>query len=344
MTANSNLPAGEEYPKVSVITPAYNRASLLEETIQSVLSQDYPNLEYIVLDDGSTDGTLEVIKKYDGQIRWDSHPNMGETRTVNKGFSMATGEIIGVINSDDPLLPGAIRELAAKLVAEPEVLVVYPDWDIIDEHGKFLQNEKTRDYDYAGMLRDWHCVPGPGTFFRQSVVRKLSGRDPQFRYVADFDFWLRAGLIGPFARVAKTLATFRMHPDNATTTGRGASMALEHVRLVKKIYSLPNISREALQVKRETFGSAYFLAATFCDDDAVGLRKKLYRLAWFYSPGRYFSEHKGHWDLMLPRAVPKGRQLLAAFFFRARNSFNWRRKQLRASFRSRTKRPGERTR
>jgi glycosyltransferase involved in cell wall biosynthesis len=344
MTANIKLPSGEEYPRVSVITPAYNRASLLDETIQSVLSQDYPNLEYIVLDDGSSDATLEVIKKYDGQIVWDSHPNMGETLTVNKGFSMATGEIIGVINSDDPLLPGAIRELVAKLVAEPEVLVVYPDWNIIDEHGKFLQNEKTRDYDYVGMLRDWHCVPGPGAFFRRSLVTRLGGRDPQFRYVGDFDFWLRAGLIGPFARVPKTLANFRMHPDCATITGRSASMALEHVRLVKKIFSLPDMPREVLQAKDETFGSAYFLAATFCDDGSVGLRKKLYRLACLYSPGRYFGEHKGQMDLILPDAVPKARQLLSAFFFRARNSFNWRRKQLRASLRSRTKRPGERTR
>lgn len=341
---NISAPTNEEYPRVSVITPAYNRASLLEETIQSVLSQDYPNLEYIVLDDGSTDATLEVIKKYDGQIRWDSHPNMGETRTVNKGFSMATGEIIGVINSDDPLLPGAIRALVAKLVAQPEVLVVYPDWNIIDENGKFLQKVTTREFEYVDMLRDWFCVPGPAAFFRHSLATRLGGRDPEIRLVADFDFWLRAGLIGPFARVPRTLATFRQHPDSSTIKCRGESMALEHVRLVKKIFSLPNISREALQVKRETFGSAYFLAATFCGEDAVRLRKKLYRLAYFYAPAKYFGELKGHWDLILPDAVLKGRQILSAFFFRARNSFNWRRKQLRAGFRSRTKRPGERTR
>lgn len=343
MTVNISLPANEEYPRVSVITPVYNRASLLDETIQSVIGQNYPNLEYIVLDDGSTDASLEVIKKYDGQILWASHPNMGETRTVNKGFSMAKGEIIGVVNSDDPLLPGAIRELVEKLVAEPELLVVYPDWDIIDENSKFLQKVKTRDYDYVDMLRDWFCIPGPATFFRHSLVKRLGGRDPQFRYVADFDFWLRAGLIGPCARVPKTLASFRHHPDSATITGSGDAMAREHIRLVKKTYSLPNLPREVLNVKKETFSSAYFLAATFCADDSVRLRKKLYRLAFLYSPAKYFGELKGDWDLMLPDAVPKGRQTLSALFFRARNSFNFRRKQLWTGLRSKAKRPGEPT-
>jgi glycosyltransferase involved in cell wall biosynthesis len=93
---------------VTIITPAYNRANYLDETIQSILNQDYPNLEYIVLDDGSKDNTVEVLKKYRGRIIWETHPNIGETRTVNKGLSMAHGDIIGIVNSDDPLLPGAV--------------------------------------------------------------------------------------------------------------------------------------------------------------------------------------------------------------------------------------------
>ena len=125
----------ETLPRVTVITPAFNRASLLEETILSVLEQDYPNLEYIVLDDGSEDGTLEVIKKFQNRLRWDSHANMGETRTVNKGFSMAEGDIIGVVSSDDLLLPGAISKAVQRLLQKPDVVVVYPDWQIIDAEG-----------------------------------------------------------------------------------------------------------------------------------------------------------------------------------------------------------------
>jgi len=103
----------EVLPLVTVVTPVYNREDYLEEVILSVLGQDYPNIEFIVLDDGSTDGTLQVIWKYRERLRWESHANMGQTRTVNKGFSMAKGEIVGVVNSDDPLLPGAIREIVA---------------------------------------------------------------------------------------------------------------------------------------------------------------------------------------------------------------------------------------
>ena len=224
----------EGLPLVSVITPAYNRAVYLEETIMSVLSQDYPNLEYLVLDDGSTDNTRDVAAKYVGRIIFSSHPNMGETRTVNKGFAMATGSIIGVVNSDDPLLPGAVAQIVDTMIKEPEVIVAYPDWDMIDAEGYRFGHRQTFEYDYVNMVRWFHCVPGPGAFFRHSLMKELGGRDEQFRYVADFDFWLRAGLIGPFKRVPKTLATFRSHSDSTSSKARGRLMAVEHVRLGKE--------------------------------------------------------------------------------------------------------------
>ncbi len=204
----------KQYPLVSIITPSYNRASYLEETINSVLSQNYPNIEYIVLDDGSTDDSLEVIKKFKKRIIWDSHKNMGEANTVNKGFKMAHGEIIGVVNSDDPLLPHAISEIVEFMQDNPETIVVYPDWKKIDQTGKDIEYVKTVEYNYEYMIKQHFCTPGPGAFFKRKVMNILKGRDPQFKYVSDFDFWLRAGLIGPFARLPKTLATFRVHPDS----------------------------------------------------------------------------------------------------------------------------------
>src|SRR5688572_11108874 len=118
-------------PLVTIITPAYNRASFMDETIQSVLSQDYPHIEYVVLDDGSTDNTLQVLEKYRSRIILESHPNMGETRTVNKGLSMAKGAIVSIVNSDDPLLPGAVRTSVAVLQEHPDALAAYPDWNEI---------------------------------------------------------------------------------------------------------------------------------------------------------------------------------------------------------------------
>ncbi len=162
-------------PLVSVITPAYNRAAYLDETITSVLSQDYPNLEYIILDDGSTDNTREVVLQYSNKVIFNSHPNMGETRTVNKGLEMARGEIVGVVNSDDPLLPDAVKEIVGTMMKEPDMIVAYPDWDMIDSTGDKIGHRQTFDYDYVSMVRWFHCVPGPGAFFRRSVVKELGG-------------------------------------------------------------------------------------------------------------------------------------------------------------------------
>ena len=157
-----------ELPLVSVITPAYNRASYLDETIQSVLGQDYTNIEYIVLDDGSTDNTRDVLEKYDGRIVWETHPNMGETRTVNKGFGMAHGEIVVVVNSDDPLLPGAVKAAVDFMESRPDVLVAYPDWNFIGPKSEVTEHIRVREYDYSFMVgttlhaRAGRVYPPPG--------------------------------------------------------------------------------------------------------------------------------------------------------------------------------------
>ena len=281
-----------KFPLVSIITPVYNRASFLDETIESVLSQDYPNIEYIVLDDGSKDNSLEVMQKYGDRIRIGSHENMGETRTVNKGFSMANGEIIGVVNSDDPLLPGAIREIVKLMVTQSQLVVVYPDWNMIDLHGKVLEHVKTFEYSYINMLRWHHCMPGPGTFFRREVVEELGGRDTQFRYVGDFDFWLRAGLIGPFARVPHTLATFRVHPGSASVSQQGDLMAKEHIILVNKVFSLPNFPSNLRKLKREAYSSAFYIAGVVCGNNPPSIQRRYLLKALNLCPWKYLFEYR----------------------------------------------------
>lgn len=295
-------------PLVTVITPAYNRASYLDETIKSVLGQDYPNFEYIVLDDGSTDNSAEVIAKYEDRIRWESQNNMGETRTVNKGFSMASGEIIGVVNSDDPLLPGAITAAVELLMDEPGLLVVYPDWEYIDKDGEIVENIKTRDYSFVEMVSRFQCVPGPGAFFRREVVQALGGRDTGFRYVADFDFWLRAGMLGPFARIPRPLATFRAHPGSATVSHKGRQMADEEIRLVKKIFSMRGLPAEAgsFWIRHEAFGNAYYKAGTICGDGLKWLRARYYLTSMFYSPWIYCGEQTWRLRRVLSELLGRG--------------------------------------
>ena len=294
-----------QLPLVTIITPAYNRASFLEETIVSVLDQNYPRLEYIVLDDGSTDDTLEVIRKYDGKLVWETHSNMGETRTVNKGFTMAHGEIIGVVNSDDPLLPDAVAKIINKFMEDRELLVVYPDWDMIDADGNLMQIITTCDYDYVNMLRWHHCVPGPGTFFRREVVEKTKGRDTEFRYVADFDFWLRAGLLGPFARIPERLATFRVHSDSASVSHQGTEMAEEHIHLVNKLFSQTGLPDTMLKIKRDAYSSAYYIAGCVCGDKLSNIKKKYFVLAICFAPLKYLTEYRERLFVILPEILGK---------------------------------------
>jgi GT2 family glycosyltransferase len=250
----------EVLPLVSIVTPAYNRAAYLAETIESVLTQDYPRMEYIVLDDGSTDNTREILVNYTGRLIWETHRNMGETRTVNKGLSMAHGEIVAVVNSDDPLLPGAVNAAVAFLQAHPDVLVAYPDWKHIGPNGETIQHVQVREYDYLYMLRRHHCTVGPGAFIRRRALELAGLRDPEFRYVGDFEFWLRAGLRGPFARIPLTLATFRRHPDSTSISSMGKAMAAEHIRLIENYYSTPHLPPEVRRVRREAFAWAHYVA------------------------------------------------------------------------------------
>lgn len=297
----------KNFPIVTIITPTYNRADYLSETIDSVLSQDYSNLEYIVLDDGSKDNTLEILEKYEGKIIWDSHPNMGEVKTVNKGFGMAHGDIIGVVNSDDPLLPNAIHSIVEFMQANPKIGIVYPDWDYIDAHGNKFDHIQTFDYSYIDMLRWHHCMPGPGTFFRKEVLTMLDGRDTQFRYVSDFEFWLRAGLIFDFARLPKTLATFRMHPNSVSSSQTNEHMAQEHITLINKIYALPNVTADALKYKREAYSSAYYIAGCVCQSCDPKNRRAYFMRAICYAPLKYLGEYfKSRLiDVIIPISFPQ---------------------------------------
>ncbi len=279
---NQILKKNKKYPLVTIITPTYNRASFLGETIKSVLAQNYKNIEYIVLDGQSTDNTLEVVKKFIGKIIWDSHKNMGEVKAVNKGFSMAHGEIIGVVNSDDPLLPGAISEIVNFMVANPKIIGAYPDWIKTDKDGKEIEKVVLPDYNYEYMLRKHSCTPGPATFYRKIIIDKLKGRDDRFKYVSDFDFVLRAGLIGDFARIPKFLTTFRVHSGAATTKSKGFVMAMEHIRLLNKFFCLSNLPSYIKKVKPEAYEKACE-AARICRGNNLGTKILISLVCLYYS-------------------------------------------------------------
>lgn len=280
-------------PRVTVVTPVYNQAALVGETIESVLSQDYSNLEYILFDDGSTDGTRDVLAGHASRARVESHPNMGEARTVNRGFSLAGGELVVVVNSDDPLLPGAISRLVDAMVARPDALVAYPDWRMIDERGDTIEVTRTFEYRFADMVRWHHCMPGPAAMMRKTLIDRLGGRDPQFRFVGDFDFWLRAGLLGPFIRVPEILATFRVHRGSASVAQKNPAMAAEHVRLVDKFFALEGIPNDILALRREAYSSAYFVAGVVSGNTPSLSKLRYFARAILRAPLKYLGEYRG---------------------------------------------------
>ena len=269
----------EPFPLVTIITPAYNRASFLDETIQSVLSQDYPNIEYIALDDGSTDHTRQVLEKYTGRIIWESHPNMGETATVNKGFGMARGEIICVVNSDDPLLPGAVSEAVKLMQARPDVLAAYSDWNEIGPNSELIKQMRLPEYNILNMLTIFNVAMGPGTFFRRKALDQVGMRDPNLKYTGDLDFWFRLALHGPLAHIPRALATHRTHQESASVSDRGAIMAGELVGLVRKIYSRPDLPLEIRNMRAKVFHRAHDAATKYCGSDRIaGIKHRLWSI------------------------------------------------------------------
>lgn len=251
---------------VSVLIPTFNRANFLPEAIDSVLSQDHPNLELIVLDDGSTDETPELLARYAKQhppqrFRSVRHDNVGQSRTLNRGFELVTKELTGYLSSDDMLLPGAISRLVAVFVAEPETVVAYPAWDYVDEGGEKMDEVMPTEFDLLEVVRSSNPVIGPGALLQRWAIDEVGGWDPEIRFSPDFEFWLRVATLGPFRRVPETLAHYRWHEGMTGRSSDGLQIARERVAIVDRVYALPNLPPELMAVKKEAYRSAYLAGA-----------------------------------------------------------------------------------
>jgi glycosyltransferase involved in cell wall biosynthesis len=206
-------------PLVSIITPSYNQASFLEETIKSVLDQDYANLEYIVIDGGSTDGSLEIIKKYSHRLAWwISEPDQGQTDAINKGFAKSQGEIFAWLNSDDTYLPGAVSDAVAYLQTHPEAGMVYGDANLIDEQGRVIGKFPARQTDYLRLRRGYVHIPQQAAFFRARLWHEVGPLDPTFYFAMDFDLWIRLSKLVPIEYYPRLWANFRLHGDAKSVT------------------------------------------------------------------------------------------------------------------------------
>jgi len=199
-------------PLVSIITPSFNQAGFLEETIQSVLGQSYPRLEYILVDGGSSDGSLQIIQRYASRLAWwVSEPDKGQTDAINKGFSRARGEILAWLNSDDTYHPGAVAEAVGYLLSHPQAGMVYGDADLINERGEVIGRFPARQTDYARLRRGYVHIPQQAAFFRASLWRQVGPLDPTFYFAMDYDLWVRLAKLAPLHYHPRCWANFRLH-------------------------------------------------------------------------------------------------------------------------------------
>jgi glycosyltransferase involved in cell wall biosynthesis len=206
-------------PLVTIVTPSYNMARYLPETIASVLSQDYPRIEYIVVDGVSTDETPELLESYGSRLRSITGKDSGPSEAIHRGFSQANGEILAWINADDTYLPGAVRTGVDFLRAHPEIDVVYGEGYWIDENGVRIDRYPTLPFDQRMLERDCFICQ-PASFFRASAYRR-SGLDPDLGLSFDYDLWIRMAKQGSrFAAIPAYLANSRMHGGAKTLRDR----------------------------------------------------------------------------------------------------------------------------
>lgn len=204
---------------MTVVTPSFNQGRFIRQTIESVLTQDYPQVEYVVMDGGSTDGTVSILESYGDRLTWVSGPDGGQASAINTAWRRARGEILAYLNSDDTYRPGAIAAAVAALRAHPEAGAVYGEGYHVDETGRVIERYPTEPFDLA-RLRMTCFICQPTVFLRRHVVERLGYLDESRRYCMDYDLWIRLARASRFVHVPQYLANTRVHSAAKTVEHR----------------------------------------------------------------------------------------------------------------------------
>jgi len=228
----------EKHPRISIITPSFNQGDFIEQTILSVLSQDYPNLEYLVMDGGSSDTTLNVLEKYSGSVAWMSEPDQGQAHAINKGLRRATGSIVGYLNADDLLLPGTLKKVMDAFINQPKTWWVTGKCRIVDEENNEVRKPITV---YKNTLLGLHTfslllmtnyISQPATFWRREALEAAGYLDESLRYVMDYEYWLRLYSKYPPVFIPEYLAAFKIHRSSKTTSTGHKDIYVDEEKIV----------------------------------------------------------------------------------------------------------------
>lgn len=251
----------ENLPLVSIVIPSYNHRRYLAAAIDSVLTQDYPRIELIVIDDGSTDGSPDVLKKYGTRFRWETQANHGQARTMNRGWLMSRGEVLAYLSADDLLLAHAVSASMAGLQRNPDAVLTYCDFNLIDPDSRVIRRVRTPDFDYRDMVTQMICHPGPGAFFRRSSFEKGGEWHGGYRQFADYEFWLRLGLQGRFLRIPEVLAAFRVHPGSQSFSSSPQMATEEPLAIMQAYFGSPLLPENLKSARAQAFSAAHLYTA-----------------------------------------------------------------------------------
>lgn len=257
----------DEFPRITVITPSYNQAEFLERTIRSVLDQNYPNLEYIVIDGGSTDGSVDIIRRYEDRIHyWISEPDSGQSNAINKGLKMATGDWLCWQNSDDIYYPGAFQDLVITASRQPTVDLIIGNINLIDRYDHVLRDVHYVKPTYGALLAEGMVLTNQAAFWRSGVHREIGWLDESLHFSFDYEWFLRLTHQRKGFSVNKTWGGYRLHDATKTST-QHQGFKDEQLAILRG-RTLPNWKKTLYRMRRVALMLAqgdffYFLRGVF---------------------------------------------------------------------------------
>ena len=271
--------------KISIVTPSYQQARYLEQTIRSVLQQDHAALEYFVIDGGSSDGSVEIIQQYAGQLTgWVSEKDKGQANAINKGLRQTGGEIVAWINSDDYYLPGAFARALEVFQQHPEAGLVYGDVLSVDGSGNAFNLQTFQPYGLIDLMA-FRIISQPAVFMRRSVLEQAGLLDESYHLLLDHQLWLRMARLAPMIYIPETLAAARYHAE-AKNLARTAEFGREAYRIVDWMQATPAFAEDFARNEKRIRGGAQRLDAFYLlDGGNYAGALKTYIKAFFNAPG-----------------------------------------------------------
>lgn len=270
--------------QLSVVIPVYNGGDFIRETIDSVLinAEGFP-VECIVIDDGSTDLTHEIVDSYGDQVRKFRQENAGESAAVNRGLAEASGDYVVVVSADDPIITSKLFSGVVEFFENhPSAVAWYPDWRVINNLGEVTKQIKLNDFKFYDLFCKVQVLPGPGTWFRASAARAIGGRRPKWKYVGDYDFWLRLSMHGDLVHRRGVFAQWRSHSKSTSISQRGPAMAAERIGVIEEF--IEEFRGRLLEAdSKVALASAHYLAARLGFFSSEVNSRKLFTRAVSYS-------------------------------------------------------------